>query len=158
SAGLRRRGDRKLQSRTGHWATQRHLRATLFDPVRHRLYQTLSRPRQIRLVAADRPHPDHRRDLAFDRARLSRRHTGAEPVWSSGDGLSEARQTTHCWPTFGRPQTTSSEWGGLCEGSSRLYTDLASKLLLQCESVALTAEWLTGGLRCWVGLRWPGPI
>ena len=24
--------------------------------------------------------------------------------------------------------------------------------------VALTAEWLTGGLTYWMGLRWPGPI
>src|SRR6516164_11132570 len=24
--------------------------------------------------------------------------------------------------------------------------------------VAFTAGWLTGGLTCWMGLRWPGPI
>jgi hypothetical protein len=51
------------------------------------VYQTLSRPRQIRLVGADCPHPNHWRDLATDRTRLSQGHTGAKPVRSTRDGL-----------------------------------------------------------------------
>jgi hypothetical protein len=87
SAGSRGREDGKLQSRAEHWTFQPHLRAGRADPGRHRLYQTLSRPRQIRLVGAHRPYPDHRIDLAADRARLSQGHARAEPVRSTGDGL-----------------------------------------------------------------------
>ena len=43
---------------------------------------------KFRLVGADRPHPDHRSDLASDRARLSQGHARAEPVRSTRDGLS----------------------------------------------------------------------
>src|SRR5215471_1521270 len=57
------------------------------DPDRYRLYQTLSRPRQIRLVGACHPYPDHRRDLDTGRTRLSQGHAGIEPVRSTGDGL-----------------------------------------------------------------------
>jgi uncharacterized membrane protein YhaH (DUF805 family) len=38
-------------------------------------------------------YPDHRRDLATDRARLPKGNLGAEPVRSAGDGLSQARRT-----------------------------------------------------------------
>src|SRR5262249_14434299 len=87
SAGSRRREDGKLQSRTGHRASQRHFRAGRSGPDRYRLYQTLSRPRQIRLVGAYHPYPNHRRDLDTDRTRLSQRHAGVEPVRPTGDGL-----------------------------------------------------------------------
>src|SRR5262249_232046 len=86
-AGPRRRRDGKLQSRTRHRAFKRHLRAGRADPDRYRLYQTLSRPRQIRLVGACHPYPDHRRDLDTGRTRLSQGHAGAEPVRSTGDAL-----------------------------------------------------------------------
>jgi hypothetical protein len=48
----------------------------------------IKRFHEIRLVGAHRPYPGHRGDLAADRPRLSQRHAGAEPVRSTGDGLS----------------------------------------------------------------------
>ena len=47
-----------------------------------------------RLVAADWAYPDHRRDLAPDRARLPQGNPGTKPVRSAGDRAGEADTMT----------------------------------------------------------------
>ena len=60
-------------------------------PFDRRLHQALPRPRQVRLVGADRAHPHHRRNLAAHRMRLPQGHAGAEPVRSARHGLMTRR-------------------------------------------------------------------